>query len=69
MPYCPNCGDPITDSSQNFCEKCGSPIPESLRSEQSAPAPTTTAQSTRQGGLFDLSRNYYILKEKYRDFL
>jgi hypothetical protein len=69
MPYCPNCGDPITDSSQNFCEKCGSPIPESLRSEQSVPAPTATTQSSTvpKGGLFDLSRNYYILKEKYWD--
>ncbi|UCC21235.1 MAG: zinc ribbon domain-containing protein [Promethearchaeota archaeon] len=68
MPYCPNCGDSI-DSSQNYCEKCGSAIPESIRSQESIPAPTATTQpsETRQGGLFDINRNYYILKEKYWD--
>ena len=71
MPYCNNCGAEIKDLSQNFCEKCGSPIPASV--QQGAPAstaPTTgPAKSmkpySRPGGLFDINRNYYILKEKY----
>ncbi|MFX1502525.1 MAG: LURP-one-related family protein [Promethearchaeota archaeon] len=69
MPYCPNCGDE-TEPGQNFCEKCGSPIPESAKSGQTATSPTTTTQPSTgpKGGLFDLSRNYYILKEKYWDW-
>ncbi len=63
MPnYCPNCGDE-TDSSQKFCEKCGTPIPSSLRSEEGSPSPTVQTP----GGLFDINRNYYVLKEKYWD--
>ena len=64
MPYCPNCGDEIEDPSQKFCEKCGSPIPESLRAEESITAPITPSQPP-SGGLFDINRNYYILKENY----
>jgi len=67
MPYCPNCGDEIKDLSQNFCEECGSPIPESAKTEESVSAPLTPSQTstTPSGGLFDISRNYYILKENY----
>jgi uncharacterized protein YxjI len=74
-PYCKDCGAEIKDLSQNFCEKCGSPIPESVKAgAQSSPPPTTTTaptqlpSSSRPGGLFDINRNYYILKEKYWDW-
>ncbi len=64
MPkYCANCGDPIEDLSQKFCEKCGSPIPTSAKPEEGTPSPS--AQTP--GGLFDINRNYYVLKEKYWD--
>ncbi|MFX0022276.1 MAG: zinc-ribbon domain-containing protein [Candidatus Hermodarchaeota archaeon] len=69
MPkYCANCGDEITDPTQNFCEKCGSPIPSSLKAEEGQKSITpTTKGDYRPGGLFDINRNYYILKEKYWD--
>ncbi|MFW9999352.1 MAG: zinc-ribbon domain-containing protein [Candidatus Hodarchaeota archaeon] len=73
MPYCKDCGAEIKDLTQNFCEKCGSPIPESVRQVGTTPTPTRLAPSSappssRPGGLFDINRNYYILKEKYWDF-
>ncbi|MFX1302234.1 MAG: zinc-ribbon domain-containing protein [Promethearchaeota archaeon] len=69
MPYCPNCGDEITDPSQNFCEKCGSPIPESAKTQEEVSPPIIPSKKTPTpgGGLFDINRNYYILKEKYWD--
>ncbi len=69
MPYCKECGSEIKDINQNFCEKCGSPVPESLSSDEKASLPKTAPQTstTRSGGLFDINRNYYILKEKYWD--
>jgi uncharacterized membrane protein YvbJ len=64
---CPNCGDPI-DENQKFCEKCGF----ELRSVKSPPKTdekislTTLPKQTPLGSanLFDLNRNYYIIKEK-----
>ncbi len=72
MPYCKDCGAEIKDLSQNFCEKCGSPIPDSVRQGQTAPTQPTPAvsrvpPSSRPGGLFDINRNYYILKEKFKE--
>lgn len=66
MPFCPNCGAEIKDLSQNFCENCGTQVPESMRMAETASTPTTSTTS-RPGGLFDINRNYYILKEKYWD--
>ncbi len=73
MPFCNNCGAEIKDLNQNFCEKCGSPIPASVRQVETAPIRTTLAAprsypSSQPGGLFDINRNYYILKEKYWDW-
>ncbi|MFX0145355.1 MAG: LURP-one-related family protein [Candidatus Hodarchaeota archaeon] len=75
MPYCPECGDEIKDSSQNFCEKCGFPIPSSLKSKESTTEPIVQTSTVgrkesyaQSGGLFDINRNYYILKEKYWDW-
>lgn len=75
MSYCANCKAEIKDLSQKFCEKCGSPIPSSVR--QSEETSTTIASTPtidsglqkydRPGGLFDINRNYFILKEKYWD--
>jgi hypothetical protein len=67
MPFCPDCGDEITDPSQNYCEKCGAPIPDSLKGKGEA-VPSATpdkATATPRAGLFDINRNYYILKENY----
>ncbi len=73
MPYCNNCGASISDLTQNFCEKCGSPIPASVRQVSTPSTPVSSAasgipSSSRPGGLFDINRNYYILKEKYWDW-
>ena len=71
--YCKDCGAEIKDPEhQKFCEKCGSPISSSQSSSEVASTPSRTAPVTtlgfesydRPGGLFDINRNYYILKEK-----
>jgi uncharacterized protein YxjI len=81
MVFCANCGAEIKNpETQNFCEKCGSTIPASVKEGKTEETPTTTPVTTtkittmgfepydRPGGLFDLNRNYYILKEKYWDW-
>jgi len=76
MNFCANCGAEIKDLSQSFCEKCGSPIPTSVRQSETGTAPATTAPARpsgeksyyQPGSLFDINRNYYILKEKYWDW-
>ncbi len=75
MPYCPECGDEIKDLSQNFCEKCGFQIPSSIRSKEGSSlsrVQSSTIESKKSydhpGRLFDINRNYYILKEKYWDW-
>jgi hypothetical protein len=74
--YCKDCGAEIKDPEhQNFCEKCGSPVQSSQSSSEVVSTPSTSTPITtlgfepydRPGGLFDLNRNYYILKEKYWD--
>jgi uncharacterized protein YxjI len=67
---CPNCGDPASED-QKFCEKCGF----ELRSVKKLPEKgenislTSTAEQKPLGSanLFDLNRNYYIIKEKMWD--
>ncbi len=69
--YCNICGAEIKDPDQKFCESCGNKLPPKAISEQGSAqttvTPTTTPQH-RPGGLFDINRNYYILKEKYWDW-
>ena len=76
IPFCNDCGAEIKDLSQNFCEKCGSRISSTPTQEEVVSTPSRTAPVTtlgfesydRPGGLFDINRNYYILKEKYWDW-
>ena len=69
---CPDCGAEIKKSSQKFCEQCGAEIPLIAETaEKTASIPTTQAQQkpySRPGGLFDINRTYYVLKEKYWDW-
>ena len=69
---CPDCGSEIKKSSQKFCEQCGAEIPLITETaEKTASIPTTQAQQmpySRPGGLFDINRTYYVLKEKYWDW-
>ncbi|MBD3340705.1 MAG: zinc-ribbon domain-containing protein [Candidatus Lokiarchaeota archaeon] len=67
---CPNCGAEVRPN-QNFCESCGSKLPENIEEKQEkskAASALQPAPSTGNGGLFDLNRNYYILKEGYWDW-
>lgn len=73
--HCPSCGDKIEFKGQNFCEKCGSKLPTKeeislteVETESSPSAPPPTSAPSLPGGLFDINRNYYVLKEKYWDW-
>ncbi len=61
--FCSNCGVEFKDLNQRFCQECGFELTSVSTSEgiveQKAPILT---------GLFDISRKYYILKEKYWDW-
>ena len=70
LKYCPNCGAELGDKVQNFCEKCGANLDDyekegKIESQITTPSPSITQSS---GKLFDLNRNYYILKEKFWDW-
>jgi hypothetical protein len=70
--FCASCGAEI-EPNQKFCEKCGSSVSTGTQGGQVAPVAAPSTQVTtlgfqpydRPGGLFDMARNYYILKEKY----
>ena len=72
---CPNCGDPIDGENQKFCEKCGSELRSVKKppknnekiSLTSSPGQARSGDSANKIGLFDLSRNYYIIKERMWD--
>ncbi|MFX0104542.1 MAG: LURP-one-related family protein [Candidatus Hodarchaeota archaeon] len=69
MVFCKNCGAEIKDPSQNFCESCGSALEPSTTQIETASTQATARQPDKYtGGLFDINRNYYILKEKYWDW-
>jgi uncharacterized protein YxjI len=68
---CPNCGDPASED-QKFCEKCGSEI-RAVKSPPEKKEPISLTSTPKQTpldgtGLLDLSRNYFILKEKLWDW-
>jgi len=69
MPkYCSQCGDPL-EPGQKFCEKCGAKIDENIVQVSSPQvSQPQVIQKPPSGGLFDPSRNFYILKEKYWDW-
>jgi len=63
--YCSECGNEISDENQRFCENCGSKIDNNI--ESVSPQQNEQIESS-QMGLFDVRRNYYVLKEKYWDW-
>ena len=70
MKYCPSCGVELEDKDQNFCEKCGANLDDfkkegKIESQGDSQSPNTIQAPSK---LFDLNRNYYILKEKYWDW-
>ena len=71
--HCPNCGVEIRKSDQKFCEKCGTELSlikeeEIEKTESITAAPSQQAPYSHPGGLFDINRTYYVLKEKYWDW-
>ena len=67
MKFCPNCGDEASID-QKFCEKCGTELkkaPEKGVESTLSSAPTPTPQ--KKGNLFDINRNYYLIKERMWD--
>jgi uncharacterized protein YxjI len=68
--YCQNCGAKVTNPDQKYCEECGSKLKkgtETETSETKAESPTPTPVSDQKGGLFDINRNYYLIKERMWD--
>ena len=69
--YCTKCGAEIKSADQKFCENCGAQMPSKENQKKESQTKTsTTTPTTHQppSGLFDINRNYYILKEKYWDW-
>ncbi|MFO8017644.1 MAG: LURP-one-related family protein [Promethearchaeia archaeon] len=71
--FCPKCGAELADPTQKLCENCGAEIPEDQLSESEEKDSSQTIQNNpspppSEAGLFDINRNYYILKEKYWDW-
>jgi len=68
MKFCPNCGDEASID-QKFCEKCGTELSSIKKAPEkgveSTPSSTPTPQ--RKGSLFDINRNYYLIKERMWD--
>ena len=76
---CPNCGKKIENQLQKYCERCGTQLNsktsqiKNISAEKSKTSAIKESQPilssySRQAGLFDINRNYYILKEKYWDW-
>ncbi len=69
MKFCPNCGDEASID-QKFCEKCGTELkraPEKRVESTPSSTPTPTPTPQKKGGLFDINRNYYLIKERMWD--
>ncbi|MHA1689482.1 MAG: LURP-one-related family protein [Promethearchaeota archaeon] len=69
---CPECGKSFHPN-QRFCEYCGTELSKiknnvSINEFKGKSAQTKKIVPILKGGLFDLNRNYYILKEKFWDF-
>jgi uncharacterized protein YxjI len=71
LVYCPECGIELKKPDQKFCEQCGANFNKfRIEDNQDSVAKPQIPKQTSQpsGGLFDINRNYYIIKEKQWDF-
>ncbi|MFX1586642.1 MAG: LURP-one-related family protein [Promethearchaeota archaeon] len=67
--HCSHCGTKIKDKNQKYCEECGSELKkiESMESESKTVSTTPEPEKHKEGGLFDLDRSYYLIKERMWD--
>ena len=65
--FCSNCGVEVKDINQRFCQECGSQLTTKVK-QTPVSAPVSAPVGVRPMGLFDINRNYYVLKEKYWDW-
>ncbi|MFW9770925.1 MAG: LURP-one-related family protein [Promethearchaeota archaeon] len=71
--FCQNCGEKIANNDQKYCEKCGSELRRPIKEEEgknSKPKKENTVSKPSQlegASLFDISRNYYLIKERMWD--
>ncbi len=70
--FCPECGKRFTPD-QRYCESCGTKLPvvsqyAKPESPSAKPSQSQNIVPTKPGGIFDINRNYYILKEKFWDW-
>ena len=65
MNYCKECGAKVTEE-QRFCEQCGAELTD-IHEEKKESEIKDEEVPIQQGGLFDLSRNYYLIHERAWD--
>jgi len=70
MNDCPNCGAKVNPE-QRYCEECGTELYKAQKTSSLTHEPQKVAQpsssSQLKGGLFDINRNYYLIKERWFD--
>jgi len=65
---CPQCGDPASED-QKFCEKCGTEL-RSIKKpseKENKISLTSTPTPLEDSNLFDINRNFYLIKERMWD--
>ncbi len=70
MKFCPNCGDEANNA-QKFCEKCGTELSSIKKAPEKGvegtPSSTPTPTPQKKGSLFDINRNFFLIKERMWD--
>ncbi len=67
MKFCPNCGDEASID-QKFCEKCGTELKKAQeKGVESTPSSIPTPTPQKKGSLFDINRNFFLIKERMWD--
>jgi uncharacterized protein YxjI len=66
MIYCPECGTRVSED-QRYCEQCGLELPRKPQEQKQDVKTTQPERPQHVPKLFDIKRNYYIIKEKMWD--
>lgn len=65
--YCHYCGIKIKNKNQEYCEECGTKLKKNQVSKSKTVSVTPEPEQQKEGGLFDLNRSYYLIKERMWD--